>query len=102
MGLLLEPNLDVDLSTEGTQPQKLKLTPKKIKSTESHATVEGAIAAVSPTKSNSTFFDGELTDGHAVIRVVGFDKAQHSTLREFHRLGRSSQAITTITTSFMS
>ena len=43
--------------------------------------------AVSPTKDNSSFFDGELTDGHAVIRIVGFDKAQHSMLREFQTKG---------------
>lgn len=85
--LKFEDDLDQDMSTEGTKLQKLKLTPKKIKSTESHATVEGAITAVSPSKNNSSFFDGELTDGHAVIRVVGFDRAQHSTLREFQTKG---------------
>ena len=67
--LKFEHDLDQDQSTEETKLQKLKLILKRIKSTESHATVEGAIIVVSPSKDNSSFFNGEITDGYAVIQV---------------------------------
>ena len=68
------------------QPQKRKAeptTPSKINSTDGHATVEAALVSLSPPKSNSMFFDGELTDGKGVIRVVGFDRQQHTILKNF-------------------
>ena len=40
---------------------------------------------LSPQKTNSTFFDGELTDGAGVIRFVGFDHQQHTTLKNFRQ-----------------
>ena len=66
--LKFEHDLDQAQSIEETKPQKLKLILKRIKSTESHTTVEGAIIVVSPSKDNSSFFNGEITDGYAVIR----------------------------------
>ena len=40
------------------------------------------IATLSPLKP-SRYFDGELTDGNAVIRLVGFDKAQQQHLLSY-------------------
>ena len=82
---------DTDSVSE-VEPQKIKvepLTPTKIKNTDAHATVEAAFACISPTKDDTTFFDGELTDGLDVIRLLGFDKSQHKTLTQFQTKGLS-------------
>lgn len=66
------------------------LSPSKITSTEEHATISGMLAALSPVKP-SRYFDAELTDGHSVIRLVGFDKAKRQELQSF--LNRTSQLL---------
>ena len=41
-------------------------------------------ASISPTKKEkSNFFDGELTDGQAIVRMVGFSQEQHDALEPF-------------------
>ena len=48
------------------QPQKKKSEstfPSKISTTDGHATVEAVVVSLSPQNTDSTFFDGELTDG---------------------------------------
>ena len=75
-------------SSVDSQPQTKKsepTTPSKISTTDGHATVEAALMSLSPQKTNSTFFDGELTDGAGVIRFVGFDRQQHTTLKNFRQ-----------------
>ena len=77
--------LTYDTSVD-SQPQTKKsepTTPSKISTPDGHATVEAAVMSLSPQKTNSTFFDGELTDGKTVIRLVGFDRQQHTTLKNF-------------------
>ena len=57
-------------SSVDSQPQTKKSEPttlSKISTTDGHATVEAALMSLSPQKSNSTFFDRELTDGTGVI-----------------------------------
>lgn len=49
----------------------------------SHANVHALVASLSPEKSCSAFFDGELTDGKPVIQVVGFDKNQRQQLHSY-------------------
>ena len=82
--------LTEDMETESKQKPaectetKLALTPKKIKTSDPRATIDAVVASVSPTQpEKSNFFDGELTDGEAVVRVVGFEKQQRDTLNEF-------------------
>ena len=61
-----------------------RLTPKKVKSSNPNTTIDGVITSISPTKKEkSNFFDGELTDGQAVVRMVGFSQQQHDALENF-------------------
>lgn len=68
-------------SPQGNPP----LTPTKVMSKDPHATVTGILASISPTKPKSTFFDGELTDGDTVMRLVGFDKEVKNVLEGFFK-----------------
>ena len=45
------------------------------------AQVEAIVRSISP--SRGKFFDGELSDGEAIVRVVGFDKDQLKKLSEY-------------------
>ena len=58
------------------------LSPSTIQSPNTNATVHALIASLSPIKP-SRYFDGELTDGDSVIRVVGFDKHHREKLHSF-------------------
>ena len=50
--------------------------------------IDGLIASISPTKKGkSNFFDGELTDGQAVVQIVGFNQGQHDQLEQFLKKG---------------
>ena len=62
--------------------QPTPLSPGNIKSTSANATIHALIASVSPLRP-SKYFDGEITDGDTVIRMVGFDKAQKQQLDTF-------------------
>ena len=53
------------------------LSPSKITTPDEHATVTGSLSPIKP----SRYFDGELTDGESVVRLVGFDKAIQRQLR---------------------
>ena len=55
------------------------LSPSTIQSPHTNATVHASLSPIKP----SRYFDGELTDGDSVIRVVGFDKHQREKLRSF-------------------
>ncbi|CAI8056525.1 hypothetical protein GBAR_LOCUS30803 [Geodia barretti] len=78
------------LTFEDTTPKKhLKqdssqtpISPTNINSPSSNATVHALIASVSPLKP-SRYFDGEITDGESITRIVGFDKAQRQLLLSF-------------------
>ena len=48
------------------------LSPSKITTPDEHATVMGLLASLSPIKP-LRYFDGELTNGESVIRLVGFN-----------------------------
>ena len=56
-----------------------RLSPSRITTTEEHATVTGLVACLSPINS-SRYFDGELTDGESVVRLIGFDKGKQRQL----------------------
>ena len=84
--------LNFDDSTSKGEPQKVKLeplTPTKLSAADPHAaTVDAVIASVSPPKNSKTnFFDGKITDGETVTRIVGFDKTQRDTLDRFRQKG---------------
>ena len=75
-------------SSVDSQPQTKKsepTTPSRISTTDGHTTVEAALMSLSPQKSNSTLFDGELTDGTEVIHLVGFNRQQHTILKNFRQ-----------------
>ena len=59
------------------------LSPSAVTTTNDHATVSGVLASLSPIKLPSRYFDGELTDSNAVMRIVGFDKAKQQQLQSF-------------------
>ena len=67
---------------EITTPPPPPLSPAEITSPQSHATINGMVASVSPIKP-SKYFDGELTDGDTIIRFVGFRKEQRQLLHSF-------------------
>ena len=73
---------DAGTSVDAKQPKEV-LSPKKIKTSDAHATLHALVMSTSPLKKKGTFFDGELTDGDEVTRVVGFDKAQQQKLETF-------------------
>ena len=77
--------LDFDGIT-ATTPKKAKeqlaLSPGEIVSPEPHATIHALVTSVSPVKP-SRYFDGELTNGETIIRVVGFDKKQREKLQSY-------------------
>ena len=54
-----------------------------------NAKLQGMISTISPMKTNAAgttkYFDGELTDGRANVRLVGFDDKQHQKLAEFQK-----------------
>ena len=62
------------------------LSPSKITTPDEHATVTGLLASLSPIKP-SRYFNGELTDGEFVVRLVGFDKAIQRQLLPFSDYG---------------
>ena len=82
-------NFDDNTSKEELQKVKLEpLTPTKLATADPHATVDAVIASVSPPKNSKTnFFDGEITDGETITRIVGFDKTQRDTLDHFRQKG---------------
>lgn len=59
------------------------LSPSKITDADQHATVSGLLTSISPIRPTSRYFDGELTDGESVIRLVGFDKHKQQQLKSF-------------------
>ena len=63
-------------------PKSTPLSPSDVTASDQHATVTGMLASLSPLKP-SKYFDGELTDGHLIMRLVGFDKAKQQELQAF-------------------
>ena len=81
---------DSTSSKDELQRVKLEpLTPTKLAAADLHATIDALIASVSPPPkdSNKSFFEGEITDGETITRIVGFDKTQRDTLDHFQRKG---------------
>ena len=71
--------------SDGKTPKKPRQDsppPGDIHSTSTNATVYAMIASVSPLRPSS-YFDGEITDGDKMVRIVGFDKAHSKQLRTF-------------------
>ena len=58
------------------------LSPSGVTAANDHAVVTGVLTSLSPIKP-SRYFDGELTDGDTVIRIVGFDRAKRQRLQSF-------------------
>ena len=57
------------------------LSPSEITQPEQKATVQALLTSLSASKKNTTFFQGELTDGNTVIPLIGFDNV-HKKLSE--------------------
>ena len=73
-------NLDSGDSTSPTKKEHL-LTPQLITTADTHATVHACVYSLSSLDNN--YFEGEMTDGVAVIRIVGFDRAHFSQMELF-------------------
>ena len=56
------------------------LSPSKVTQATSNATVSGVVTSLSPIHP-SRYFDGEVTDGECVMRIVGFDKVKRQELQ---------------------
>lgn len=67
------------------QPLPL-LSPSRITSTDDHATISGILSTLSPIKP-SRYFDGEITDGDGLMRIVGFDKNHLRQLQPYMGYG---------------
>jgi hypothetical protein len=78
----------LDLESHSTSPMKKEkhtpISPSKIISPTPHATVDALVASLSPPRKSGRYFDGELTDGEKVIRVIGFKTAQHDILQSYY------------------
>lgn len=59
------------------------LSPSKISDADQHATITGVVASLSPVKPSARYFDGELTDGDTIIRLVGFGRSKHEELQSY-------------------
>ena len=69
-------------STSSKQSKK-GLSPREILSPEPSATVNALVTSLSPAKPKERLFFGELSDGEAVIPLVGFDPSQWHKLEQF-------------------
>ena len=63
-------------------PAEVQLSPVDISSPEEKATVKGIVTSLSPAKQSQKLFLGELSDGEAIIPLVGFDKTHRQFLHE--------------------
>lgn len=75
-------------TTDQSSPTKLNksetpLSPKDILEPSPRANVNALISSLSPEKKDSRFFEGELTDGQSIVRIVGFEKHQRQELESF-------------------
>lgn len=59
------------------------LSPSKITTSEQHATISGLLTTLSAMKP-SDYFEGEITDGERLMRLVGFQKHMQQQLQAFH------------------
>ena len=60
-------------------PKCTPLSPSDVNASDHHANVTGMLASLSPFKpsnQHTEYFDVELTDGHSIMRVVGFGKGK--------------------------
>ena len=82
--------LSIGSPSSGKKPrQEIPLSPAKITEPAKRTDVEGIIRCVSESphrKGESplhTFFDGELSDGEQIVRMMGYDKSQLNKLQKF-------------------
>ena len=70
-------------SGDSTSPTKKEhpLTPQLISTIDTHATIHACIYSLSSLDNN--YFEGKMTDGVAVIHIVGFDCAHYSQMVQF-------------------
>lgn len=66
-----------------TSPPPTRKSSLEFMSPSKHAMVEGLISSLSPM--GKKYFDGELTDGDNIVRLVGFDVSQHNKLLSYCR-----------------
>ena len=76
------PNTAESPSSPNKFPKEEPLSPCKVSVADNHATVSGVLTMLSPIRPKK-YFDGELTDGEATMRLVGFDKSKLDQLRPF-------------------
>ena len=71
-------------NTDSTSPMKEHLlTPQLITTADTHATIHGSISSLSTLENN--YFEGEMTDGVAITRFVGFDCTHFTQMEQFQQ-----------------
>ena len=83
-------NLFTEQHSHQTPPKVMKdepLSPGDISFPNQHANVHALVASLFPVKTESSFFDGELTDGKFLIRIVGFEQSQREQLESYSARG---------------
>ena len=72
-------------NTDSTSPTKKEhlLTPQLITTADTHATIHGSIFSLSTLENN--YFEGEITDGVAITRFVGFDRTHFTQMEQFQQ-----------------
>ena len=75
--------LNLSSSPTTSKMPKRGISPREISSPEPAAVVNGIVTSLSPAKRKESTFYGELSDGEAVIPLLGFDKSQWHTLEHF-------------------
>ena len=71
---------------QAKSPSTQPLSPSHVTTTSSHAAISGVITSLSTLRANN-FFEGEMTDGQSVIRLVGFDDAKRVELQSYANYG---------------
>lgn len=82
---MAKQQLNSSSPTTSNKLPKRSMSPREILSPEPSAVVSGLLTSLSPSKPKETTFYGELSDGEAVIPLVGFDKAQWRKLEHFRQ-----------------
>ena len=71
-----------NLMRKSTEKVDSPLSPSQINSPDTHVTIQALVASVSPVKAK--YFDGEMTDGEAIVR---FKKSQQEQLLSLYTKG---------------
>ena len=78
----------LDISTSPPNKRPLILTPSKVTRASAQATMRALVTSVSP--KHDDCFQGELSDGEAVIKLVGFEDKAKEELHDHNLATRTA------------